>query len=118
MNSIVIAGNVGRDAETRRTGNGQTVTNFSVAVRRHDKEEGPLWFDVAMWGEFGEKMQEYITKGKTVAVQGELTVRVYNGEAKLGVNARKVSFLGGGTRREAEVAEPETEQETEEDVPF
>jgi len=116
MNSIVIAGNIGRDAETRRTPNEKTVTHFSVAVRRNGDNEGPLWFDVSLWGEYGEKMEQYLTKGKPVAVQGELTVRVYNGEAKLGVFGRQVSFLGSGNRQRRET-EP-VKEEAEEDVPF
>jgi single-strand DNA-binding protein len=99
MKSITIAGNVGKDAELRRTGGVDPVLNFSVAVEdRSSKEKSTFWFDVSVWGKRGETLEQYIKKGSRVAVSGDLTRREYDGKTFLGVKADNVSLLGGGER--------------------
>ena len=57
MKAIVIAGNIGKNAEIRRTQKGDAVTGFSVAVEdRAGQEKRTLWFDVSMWGRRGESL--------------------------------------------------------------
>lgn len=114
MNSINIAGKLGNDAEQKFTGNGESVVNFSVAVNRAKKggeKQQPLWFRCAIFGKYGETILSYLTKGTSVAVQGELNARTYqaSGETKLSldINARQVSLLGGGQERQAQ--EPEAD---------
>jgi len=101
MKSITIAGNVGKDAETRRTQDGTTVASFSVAVEdRQGREKATLWFDVSIWGARGEKLAQYITKGTRISVSGDLGTREYNGKTYLTVRADQVTLMGGGERRE------------------
>ena len=97
MKSITIAGNVGKDAETRRTQSGDTVTGFSVAVEdRIPKEKGTIWFRCSLWGKRGESLAQYLTKGSKVAVSGELSIEVYEGKTNLTVKVDQVTLLGGG----------------------
>jgi single-strand DNA-binding protein len=103
MKSITIAGNVGKDAELRRTGGGDPVLNFSVAVEdRSSKEKATFWFDVSVWGKRGETLEQYIKKGSRVAVSGDLTRRECDGKTFLGVKADNVSLLGGGERDDSD----------------
>jgi single-strand DNA-binding protein len=108
MKSITIAGNIGKDAVTRTTGNGDKVTGFTVAVEdRQGKEKSTLWFDVAIWGARGEKLAEYLTKGGKVVVSGDLSTREHEGKTYLSVRADQVTLLGGkrdddGQREERE----------------
>ncbi len=96
MKSIVLAGNIGRDAVTRTTGNGDKVTGFTVAVEdRQGKEKSTMWFDVAIWGARGEKLAEYLTKGGKVCVSGDLSMREHEGKTYLTVRADQVSLMGG-----------------------
>lgn len=96
MKTITIAGNVGKDAELRRTGNGDPVLNFSVAVEdRSGKEKATFWFDVALWGKRGETLEQYIKKGSRIVVTGDLTRRDHDGKTFLGVRASDVTLLGG-----------------------
>ena len=97
MKSITIAGNVGKDAETRRTQSGDAVTGFSIAVEdRIPKEKGIIWFRCSMWGKRGESLAQYLTKGSKVAVSGELSIEVYEGKTNLTVKVDQVTLLGGG----------------------
>jgi single-strand DNA-binding protein len=99
MNTATFAGRLGRDPETRSVGD-KTVTNFSLAVDRFKKDDGPLWVDVSAWGKLGENVQRYITKGREVVVTGRVDLRVYTKNdgtqgASLTLDARDVTFVGG-----------------------
>jgi single-strand DNA-binding protein len=97
MKNITIAGNVGKDAETRRTQSGDAVTSFSIAVEdRIPKEKGTIWFRCSLWGKRGESLAQYLTKGSKVAVSGELSIEVYEGKTNLTVKVDQVTLLGGG----------------------
>jgi single-strand DNA-binding protein len=96
MKAISIAGNIGKDAETRTTPTGDKVTSWTVAVEeRAGKEKGTFWFDCTLWGSRGEALAQYLTKGSKVAVSGELTRREYEGKTYLGVNVSGVTLQGG-----------------------
>ena len=102
MKSINIAGNIGKDAETRQTQGGDSVTSWSVAVEeRAGQEKRTVWFDVSLWGKRGEALGQYLTKGSRVAVAGDLSTREHNGKTYLTVKADQVTLLGGGQRDDA-----------------
>jgi len=101
----IIVGNLGADAEMRYTPSGAAVSNFRVAVneRWNDREGQPqektTWFRVALWGKQAEAISKYLTKGRQVLVEGDVTARAYmgkDGEPKAGLElrARVVRFLG------------------------
>ncbi len=101
MKTVTIAGNVGKDAELRRTQQGDPVLNFSVAVEdRSGREKVTFWFDVSVWGKRGESLEPHIRKGSRVAVSGDLTRRDHDGKTFLGVKAAEVTLLGGGEQRD------------------
>ena len=98
MKQITIAGNIGKDAETRSTGQGDSVTSFTVAV--NDRKKNTTWFDVSLWGKRGQSLAQYLTKGGKVCVSGELSTREYEGKTYLQVNAAEVTLMGGEARQE------------------
>lgn len=99
MKNITIAGNVGKDAETRQTQNGNTVTSFSLAVQHFDgKEKSTIWFDVSCWGKRGDALAKMATKGARLVITGDFSTREYNGKTYLQVNANDFTPMGGGTR--------------------
>jgi single-strand DNA-binding protein len=63
---------LGKNAEVRYTPSGEPVCNFSGAWnygRKADDDKRPTqWIELAMWGERGEKMSEYLLKGKQFSV--------------------------------------------------
>ena len=78
MNVFTFSGRLARDAETRYTPSGTAITNFTVAndVGYGDKKK-TNWIRCAMFGQRGEKVAQYLTKGGTVVVSGELTLNEY-----------------------------------------
>lgn len=126
MKSVSIAGNIGRDAEVRRTQSGDAVTSWSVAVEdRTQKEKSTIWFKCTLWGKRGETLAQYLTKGGRVAVSGELGLEVYEGKTYLTVRADQVTLLGGGERQEqrgdeqrARSTPPAQRHALEDDIPF
>jgi len=68
-------GNVGRDPELKTTPNGSMVANFSVAVRQRkvNGEYPPArWVKVEVWGKPAEYVTDYVRRGDTVMVYGEV----------------------------------------------
>jgi single-strand DNA-binding protein len=116
MNVLTVTGRVGRDAELRTTPGGSTVLNFSLVndVGYGDRKQ-TQWISCALWGDRGAKLADYITKGKQLAVSGEVTVRAYStreGEpaAELVLNVRELTLLGGREDRAGEDARDEPRQ--------
>jgi len=96
MKNITIAGNIGKDAVTRKTQGGDAVTGWSVAVEeRQGQEKRTVWFDCNLWGKRGEALAQYLTKGGKVAVSGELSTREHEGKTYLTIRADQVTLLGG-----------------------
>lgn len=101
MKTITIAGNIGRDAETRTTQGGDSVTGWSVAVEeRAGQDKRTIWFDCSLWGKRGSALAQYLTKGTRVAVAGDLSTREHNGKTYLTIRVSEVTLLGGGEKRE------------------
>ena len=122
MKSITIAGNVGKDAETRSTQNGDKVTSWTVAVEdRQGQEKRTLWFDCTLWGKRGESLAQYITKGGKVAVSGELSTREHDGQTYLQIRAEQVTLLGSkpeGQREERREPAPRNDDLDTSEIPF
>lgn len=93
MKQITIAGNLTKDAEIRTTGNGDKVCSFSVAV--NDRNKKATYFDVGLWGRRGEALCQYLRKGNSVCVSGDLWTHENNGKTYLKVSASDVTLLGG-----------------------
>lgn len=70
---VTLAGNLGKDPETRFTPNGQKVTSFSIAVnQRKGKEDVTVWVRVTIWGDRFDKMISFLKKGSGVILAGKM----------------------------------------------
>ena len=75
---LIIVGNLGGDPEMRYVPDGTPVTNFSVAVnRRWNNADGSpgeetLWFRCTAWRKTTEVVNQYLSKGRQVLVEGRL----------------------------------------------
>jgi len=104
INNVVLVGRLTRDAELKYTAGGQAVCKFSVAVNRR-KKNGDQWedeanyFDVVLWGRQGESLNQYLVKGKSVGVQGELRQDRWQQDgqnrSKVEIVANNIQLLGG-----------------------
>lgn len=95
MKNITLAGRLTKDAETRDAG-GDRVTGLSVAVDdRSGREKTTLFFDCSLWGKRGESLSQYLTKGSSVTVSGDLGTREHNGKTYLTCRVNDVTLQGG-----------------------
>lgn len=86
LNRATIIGNLTRDPEVRKTGNGQSVCSFSVATNRNwtgqdgTKQEASDFHYVVAWGKLAEICGQYLTKGRKVYVDGRMQTRDWEGQ--------------------------------------
>ncbi len=106
FNKVILMGNLTRDPETRQTPNGQSVTNFSLAVNRTWKgqdgqtQEQVSFIDCVAWGKTGEIIAQYMQKGRPILVSGRLDQRSWDQDgqkrSKVEVIVEDFNFVGGG----------------------
>lgn len=118
FNQVTLMGNLTRDPELRTTPNGQSVCNFSLALNRSYKGQDGEWkemtdyVDIVSWGPLGERVAQYLTKGRPALVSGRLQSRSWEQDGqkrnKVEVVANDVTFLGspGGTATQTASDEP------------
>lgn len=104
FNQVVLMGNLTRDPELRQIPSGQSVCSFSLALNRSYKSSDGEWqeatdfVDVVAWAALGERVAQYVTKGRPVLVNGRLQSRSWEQDgqkrSKLEVVAQDVTFLG------------------------
>jgi single-strand DNA-binding protein len=97
-------GNLTRDPELRTTPNGASVCSFSLALNRSYKNSEGNWqeatdyIDIVAWGPLGERVAQYLTKGRPALVSGRLQSRSWEQDgqkrSKVEVVANDVTFLG------------------------
>lgn len=110
FNQVTLMGNLTRDPELRQTPNGQNVCSFSLALNRSYKgsdgnwQEATDYIDIVAWGPLGERVSQYLTKGRPCLVSGRLQSRSWEQDgqkrSKVEVVANDVTFLGGGSGAE------------------
>ncbi|MGN1125050.1 MAG: single-stranded DNA-binding protein [Candidatus Gastranaerophilaceae bacterium] len=75
MNTVVLIGRAGQDAEIKYFESGKIKTSFSLAANRWDSKtqsEITDWFNVDVWDKTAEFAGEYVKKGTLVAVEGRI----------------------------------------------
>ena len=81
VNKVILVGRLGRDPETRYTGSGQAVANFSVATdesykdRNGERQKRTEWHKIVVWGKQAEIAQQYLKKGSLIFVEGRIQSR-------------------------------------------
>lgn len=105
VNHVILIGRLTRDAELKYTSGGSAVCKFAIAVNKRRKQ-GEQWveeasfFDIMLWGHAGESLNQYLVKGKQIAVVGELNQNRWEQDgqvkSKIEIMANNVQLLGGG----------------------
>ena len=82
VNKVIILGNLGRDPETRFSGNNLQITSMSVATTSYrrsaetqERVEETEWHRVVLFGRQAEIAQQYLKKGSRVYLEGRLRTR-------------------------------------------
>jgi single-strand DNA-binding protein len=93
-----LTGNIGRDPDFQTTQSGQMVSKFSLAVRQPKKQgqdQPAFWVKVEVWGKQAEYVANYLKKGNSVCVTGQVAEESWTdkntGELKKAVVIRNAS---------------------------
>jgi single-strand DNA-binding protein len=81
LNNVVLIGRLVRDPELRTTTTGKSVCSFSIAVQKRfkptDGSADADFFNITAWNKDAEYVENYLTKGRLIAIQGRLQTRKY-----------------------------------------
>jgi single-strand DNA-binding protein len=103
-NRVILMGNLTRDPELRYIPSGTAVTEITLAVndrvKRNDQwTEETQYVDVTLWARTAEVVNEYLSKGSSILVEGRLKYDTWEKDgqkrSKLRVVADKMQMLGG-----------------------
>ena len=153
-NRVILMGNLTRDPELKFLPSGSSVANFGIAMSERytdrqsgEQKENVCFVDVEAWGRQAEVVNEYLTKGSPIFIEGSLKFDSWEAEDgtkrnKLRVRAFRIQLIGGrrdgdemgGDYAEAQPAAaptgpdsyqeapapeaPSTSSATEDDIPF
>jgi single-strand DNA-binding protein len=110
VNKVILLGRLGKDAETKFTTTGISISKFSLATNRSTKDQASGewkeltdWHNISVWRT--EHIANFLLKGKQVYLEGRLETRSYDdkdGQKKYFTevicNAQDLVLLGGGPR--------------------
>lgn len=129
MNSITVAGTLGRDAEVRYLNSGDAICSFSVADSA-GRDKPTIWWNCSLFGKRAEALSQYLTKGQSVTVVGSITEREFtdkngNHRKSMDVRVNEIALQGGRREPQEERRNNENEQQRQQsfeddgsDVPF
>jgi single-strand DNA-binding protein len=117
VNKVILLGHLGKDAETKFTPSGTSVSKFSLATNRRTKDQQTGewkdttdWHNIVMWRT--ENVANYLLKGKQIYLEGRLESRSYEDKdgqkryiTEVVCEGASVILLGG-TGGRGDVSEP------------
>ena len=83
-NKVQLIGNLGNDPEIINLDSGKKLAKFSIATNdsyknaQGEKIQNTEWHNVVAWGKIAEIIENYVTKGNEVAIEGKLTTRSWD----------------------------------------
>lgn len=108
FNKVILVGNLTRDPQVRYTPSQTAVSEIGLAVNRswYDKQsnsrkEETTFVDVTLWGRQAEVAGEYLSKGRSVLIEGRLQLDQWEDKdsgqkrSKLRVVCENMTMLGG-----------------------
>lgn len=126
-NKTQVGGRLTRDPEVKKTNAGTAVAEISVAVNRKWRDpagnikEEVDFIDVTLWGKTAELAEKYLTKGRSVFIDGRLQLETWDDKttgqkrSKLKVVGEALQFINDGKASAAPA--PAAVEETD-DIPF
>lgn len=85
-NRVQLIGHLGMDPEIKNLEQGKKLARFSLATNdtytnsKGEKITDTEWHYVVAWNKTAELVEQYLTKGKEVAVEGKLSTRSWEDE--------------------------------------
>jgi single-strand DNA-binding protein len=106
VNKVILIGNLGADPELKYTPSSRALCNLRIATtdvfkdKSGQRQERTEWHRVTVWGDQAENCSKYLSKGRSVYVEGRLQTRSYDKDGQkhyaTDVVAERVVFLGSG----------------------
>ena len=106
VNKVILVGNLGADPELKYTPSSRALCNLRIATTEVFKDKGGQrqekteWHRVTVWGDQAENCNKYLSKGRSVYIEGRLQTRSYDKEGQkhyaTDIVADRVVFLGSG----------------------
>ena len=107
VNKVMLLGNITRDLEVRYTPKGTAVCDLGMAVNRirtgdnGERIEEVTYVDVTLWGRQAELAGQYLSKGRSVFIEGRLQLDQWDDKtsgqkrSRLRVVGENMQFIGG-----------------------
>ena len=125
LNKVFLVGNLTADPQLRYTPSGTPVITLRIAVntpfkgKNGETKRDTCFINVIVWGKPAEICNQYLTKGRSVFVEGRLQSRSWqDNEGKkrttIEVRADKVQFMPSSTYKEEETVSVDLDQIEEE----
>ncbi|MCC4226622.1 single-stranded DNA-binding protein [Zunongwangia profunda] len=82
-NSVKLIGHVGTEPEIVNLDSGKKLAKFSIATNEYyknakgEKVSETQWHNLVAWGKTADLVENYVPKGKEIAIDGKLTSRSY-----------------------------------------
>lgn len=129
MNVFTFSGNLGKDAEQRFTGGGDSIVSFSVPVKSgFGDKQVTSWIKCSLFGKRGESVLPYLKKGQLVGVSGEFAARPWKnkeGQDQVSneVRVNDLTLLGSKQQEPQQSSHPAKAQkpsmdDLEDSIPF
>jgi single-strand DNA-binding protein len=132
LNKVLLIGNLGKDPEVRYTASGTAVASFSLATSEKFKnkggewEERTEWHNITLWGRLAEIAGEYLSKGKTLYIEGRLQTRKWQDKDSkdrftteiVGEKMQMLSRKDGANREESGQYQEGPDLHEGDDIPF
>jgi len=109
VQTTILVGNAGKDAELRYTAGGTAVATFPLATSEKVKESGEWkdktsWHNIVCWGRTAEIAAEFVFKGKLLLIEGTISNSSYEKDGlahnKPEITVDVLRLLGGGPKRD------------------
>lgn len=100
FNKVILVGNLTRDPEVRYIPSGSAVADIGLAVNRtwfdkqsNSRKEEVTFVDITLWGRTAEIAGEYLSKGRSVLIEGHLKMDTWQ-DKESGKNRSKLKVVG------------------------
>ena len=125
LNKWIGMGRLTKDPEMRSTASGTSVTTFTIACDNgYGDNKKTAFINCVAWGKTAEFVSNYFTKGKLVAIVGQITTRSWEGtDGKKNyateILVQEIEFAESKKTEESTVPElPEEIDADDDDLPF
>ena len=109
LNHVTLIGRLVADPETKSTPNGKSVCNIRIAVDRKGREKETDFFSCTAFGQTGDALGTYATKGRLIAVVGKIQIDNYTdkeGIKRQGIKVLIDQWTLLDSRKEQDIPEP------------